>query len=76
MDRVRRIEKRLTRYMEHQGFDTQTAKAQWVEGAVRVPSPAISLQEVLAAIPQSYSGVMVPVCIGDELIATLHTPVK
>lgn len=76
VDRIRRIETRFTKYLEFQGFDTQTARAQWVGGAVRVPSPAISLRDVLAAIPQTHSGVMVPVCVGDELIVTIHTPVK
>lgn len=79
VDRVRRIEKRFTKFMEWQGFDTQVARAAWVPGDggyVLAPSPSVSIQEVLAAIPKDYAGTMVPVKVGEDLLFTVHTPVR
>ena len=77
VDRVRRTETRLTKFMEAQGFDTQVARALWVPdpGYVLVPSPAIAIQEVIAVIPSDYAGLMVGVKVGSELLFTVHVPV-
>lgn len=77
VDRVRRTETRLTKYMEAQGFDTQVARALWVPdpGYVLVPSPAVAIREVISAIPADYAGLTVGVKVGSELLFTVHVPV-
>ena len=77
VDRVRRIETRLTKFMEAQGFDTQVARALWVPdpGYVLVPSPAVAIRDVISAIPADYAGLMVGVKVGSELLFTVHVPV-
>lgn len=55
MDRCRRMETRLTRFLELQGFDTQTAKPMWqADGVIHIPSPATSLKDCLAVIPETW----------------------
>lgn len=54
LDRCRRIETRLTRYMAAQGFDTQSQQATWNDGTVEVPSVAIALIDVLAVVPENW----------------------
>lgn len=51
VDRSRRIETRLTRYLETIGFETGARKPVWVDGAIEAPSPAISLLDCLAVVP-------------------------
>jgi hypothetical protein len=59
LDRVRRIETRLTRYLETQGFDTQTQRPVLEPGPepkMHIPSMHISLKDMLAAIPADLNG--------------------
>jgi hypothetical protein len=51
LDRVRRIETKLTSFLEAQGHDTESDRVMWEDGAIKVPSLAVSLRDVLAAIP-------------------------
>jgi hypothetical protein len=53
-DRCRRIETRLTKYMEAQGFDAQTRKPKFKDGAMYIPSLDASLRDVLAALPPDW----------------------
>ena len=55
VDRCRRMETRLTRFLESQGFDTQVKRATWRDGTLVVPSPSVSLKEILATIPSHWS---------------------
>lgn len=60
VDRCRRMETRLTRFLESQGFDTQVKRATWrhdggSHGVVTVPSPAVALKEIMATIPSNWS---------------------
>tara|TARA_R110000868_G_scaffold261331_3_gene519422 strand:+ start:2579 stop:2851 length:273 start_codon:yes stop_codon:yes gene_type:complete len=51
-DRCRRMETRLTKFMEAQGFDTRVQRPLFlVTGELRIPSPAVSLQDCLAVVP-------------------------
>lgn len=54
LDRARRIETRLTRFLEEQGFDTGAQHARWRNGIIEVPSPACSIRDLLAAIPPEW----------------------
>lgn len=65
VDRSRRIETRLTKYLEEQGFNTQGRKPLWreVEGIGRLDIPAMgcSIDDCLTAIPPTYPK-------GDEVL--------
>ena len=53
-DRLRRIETRLTKYMQERGFETQVQKATWGPGYVDIPSVDIRLRDLLTTIPEFY----------------------
>lgn len=55
LDRVRRIETRLTRYLEAQGFETGARKPTFHKGTLIVPTKAISLNDMLGAVPEGWS---------------------
>lgn len=62
LDRCRRIETRLTRYLESQGVETKIQRPVWVRGAVHIHSIDTSLRDVLALIPADWdpeAGVLV-----------------
>lgn len=54
LDRVRRIETRLTKYLEAQGFDTGAVKPVWRDGVVYLPSGACSIHDILRATPPNW----------------------
>lgn len=70
IDRCRRIETRLTRYMEWSGFDTQSKMPLWDNGKVIVPSVDVSLRHVLAAIPDTWNNHVV-IWHGDRRVAII-----
>lgn len=53
LDRCRRIESRLTSFINKAGFTTKAKKPTWDgrDMSVTIPSREVSLDEVLAAIP-------------------------
>jgi hypothetical protein len=70
LDRCRRIETRLTRYLEIQGFATETRKPVWfpLTSILDVPSPEVSLKDCLAAVPEKW---MCPISVehkGREIL--------
>lgn len=55
MDRMRRMETRMTRWLESQGFDTQTKRPVWDRrGVIHVPSMACSMRDLLDVIPPTW----------------------
>ncbi len=56
LDRTRRIETRLTKYISDQGGELSTQQPVWRDGTVHVPSPRCGLQEILAAVPANWEG--------------------
>ena len=52
--RCRRIETRLTSYMESKGFDTQSKKPVWIEGSIKLPNLSCSIKDILAVIPKDW----------------------
>ena len=60
VDRCRRIETRLTQFLEAQGFDTQVKRCEWraQDGVVVVPSASSALKEILATIPYGWDSAM------------------
>ena len=55
-DRLRRIETRLTRFMEAQGFDTEVRRPVFNAGHLDIPTDATSLRDILAAVPPDWDG--------------------
>ena len=55
-DRTRRMETRLTKFLQVQGFDVQSTKPRFdaVAGMLHVPSLASSIADCLNAIPPSW----------------------
>ncbi len=53
LERLRRIETRITKLCQFLGLDTNTKKPTWSvdQGTVIVPTDACSLRDILAAIP-------------------------
>lgn len=71
LDRVRRIETRLTRYMTENGFDTHAQRPRYypTRQALVVPSRNVSLADCLRALPDGVKSV--EVFIGRDRIAQL-----
>ena len=56
VDRCRRMETRLTRFLESQGFDTQTRRPEWRDdGVILVPSLGASLKDIQSVIPPNWN---------------------
>ena len=55
-DRLRRIETRLTKYMQERGFDTQVCQPRFEEDSLHLPSLDIRYRDILTAIPHDYRG--------------------
>jgi hypothetical protein len=75
LDRLRRIETRVTRFLETQGFDTQVQRPKWDEAThtLYIPSMGVSLRDILLAIPPQRSQLILVKHKGD-LVCTLHVP--
>lgn len=76
-DRTRRIETRLTKYLESRGFDTQVQKPRWSgAGRIDVPTQACSLRDCLEVVPDSWDPeVEIEVyCNNDFLMSFALTP--
>jgi hypothetical protein len=55
LDRNRRMETRLTKFMMAQGFETGVQKPSFNPlGSVELPSPACAMKDILEAIPPDW----------------------
>jgi hypothetical protein len=54
VDRLRRIETRLTKFLELQGIDTGVQRCTFENGWLVVPSPAASMKDMRAAVPDTW----------------------
>lgn len=70
VSRSRRTETRLTQLLKHLGISPTTTQIQWIPvegqencpGTLRVPTPNVSLKELLATIPETVpTGSYIPV---------------
>jgi hypothetical protein len=65
VDRCRRVETRVTKFLEEQGFDTGVQRPVWGStGYVDLPSPAVSMKDILATVPADWDR--------DEPVRVLH----
>jgi hypothetical protein len=67
LDRVRRVETRLTQLMIQLGVETQRQKPEFnpLRSEVKVPSPHSSLQEILDSLPKEWQD-PIGVCINGR----------
>ena len=64
-DRCRRIETRLTRFLEAQGFDTQRKMPTLRGNEVSIPSMECSLADILSVMPP-------PPALGHNSVVVTH----
>lgn len=56
LDRTRRIETRLTRYLEQNGFETGVQRPSWnPRGIIEIPTRACSVHDLLAVVPKDWN---------------------
>jgi hypothetical protein len=73
LDRSRRIETRVTKFMEANGFDTKVQRAVWHDGQVIIPTPATLVKEIMTCIPRNWDGeVGIPIRCNDECLFTIY----
>lgn len=73
LDRVRRIETRVTKIGNAMGVDVGGGKPAWDVGRCRVtlPSPNCSIREIVEVIPERFAGHPVSVYVGDDHFTTV-----
>ena len=69
LDRLRRIETRLTTFMISQGYDPGGNHPRWDGAALHIPSTKVALQDMLDAIPDGVASA--PLWIEGDYLATL-----
>ena len=75
LDRLRRMETRLTRFMEVQGFDTGVKRPFWKDDALHLPTDAVSVKDCLAVLPADLRRpCAVPLLVKGRLITTILVP--
>ena len=80
-DRLRRLETRLTRFMEWSGFDTEVRRPQFYDGVLDIPTDATSLRDCLLALPSDWTspvslvqkGRVIATLSRQEYVATIRT---
>lgn len=54
LQRSRRIETRLTRFLEAEGIQTGMQRPWWTDNRVMIPSPTTTIDAVLKCIPENW----------------------
>lgn len=54
VDRCRRMETRLTKFLDSQGFDTGTRRPVWRDGTIVAPSIDCSVKDLLRCVPSDW----------------------
>lgn len=73
VDRLRRVETRLTKFMEWSGFDTDIQRPVWTNGKLDLPSDAQSVRDCLAYIPPEWMG-DVALVVKGQIVAVIARP--
>jgi hypothetical protein len=72
LERVRRIEVRLTKLLNHFGVNPGAEKPRWEDPSIiRLPSRKSPLDSVLDVIPLGYGKEEVDLYIGEDYVCTL-----
>lgn len=74
-DRTRRIETRLTKWLEAEGFETKVQRPVWRgDGRLDVPTRSCSLADCLSVVPPDWPGdEEIGVFCNGEFIVSLFT---
>lgn len=65
VDRCRRIETRVTKFLESQGFDTKVRRPEWRDtGVIVIPSLACSIRDCIVVVPANWDN--------DQPIDVMH----
>lgn len=70
LDRVRRIETRVTKMAIAMGLPNQAQRPVFSAGRIHITSPHTSLHELRTAIPEGWTG-LVEIYIGNDHVSTL-----
>lgn len=72
LERVRRIETRLTKLLNHFGVNPGADNPRWEDGGiVRVPSRRVAVDKILDVVPIAYGREEFDLYVGDDYIATM-----
>lgn len=73
LDRVRRIETRVTKIGHHMGVDVGGGRPSWDErrGRIMLPSPNCSISECINVVPRGHPPGLVDVYIDEQHICAL-----
>lgn len=72
LERVRRIETRLTKLLNHFGLNPGAEKAYYEQpDIVRVPSRKVSIESILDALPPNFGREEFDVYIGTDYVCTV-----
>lgn len=73
LDRIRRIETRVTKIGNHIGVDVGGSTPRWVRDDERITIESLncSLADLMKAVPINYEGAAVSVWFGDRRCATI-----
>lgn len=75
VDRCRRMETRLTRFLEASGFDTGTKKPVWKNGTIAAPSIDCSMRDLLRCVPADWpADEEIYVAVKGDLIMSVYLP--
>ena len=73
LDRVRRVEIRLTRLMEAQNVETGIVRPVWEDGTIRLPSRMASVMDCLRVVPDDWpSDKDIYLMFKDQVVATVR----
>ena len=73
-DRLRRMETRMTRWLQMQGLDLEQRPPQIARDRLMVYSPHTSLREISELIARDHMGKTVPIIYRGETILTVTVP--
>ena len=73
-DRLRRMETRMTRWLQMQGLDLEQRPPQIARDRLMVYSPHTSLREISELLARDYMGKTVPIVYRGETILTVMVP--
>lgn len=75
IDRCRRMETRLTKYLEAQGFDTGTKRPIWRDGTIVAPSIDCSMRQLLGVVPPNWpTEEEIYVSVKGDLALSIYLP--
>lgn len=75
VDRCRRMETRLTKYLESTGFDTGTKRPLWRDGTIAAPSIDCTMRALLAVVPKDWpTEEEIYVSVKGDLIMSIYLP--